>query len=105
MGVEFWTNRLTKDLSGLVEELVRIRPEVAGNGTWRSKLWTVAPETRLNVDEVCEALGRSRTWLYKQTGPSVDTDERIPSRKRDGSLVFCAGELREWWERHERKAR
>ena len=33
----------------------------------RERLWTVPAETRLDVGQAAEALGRSRSWLYKAT--------------------------------------
>ena len=62
--------------------------------TWREKLWLVPAETRLGAHEVCEALGRSPSWLYRHTGPKAD--EPLPHRLLDGQLTFTAGELRTW---------
>jgi predicted DNA-binding transcriptional regulator AlpA len=62
--------------------------------TWCEKLWTVPAETRLGVAEVSEALGRSKAWIYHHTAEKATS--RIPHRKLDGSLVFLAGEVREW---------
>jgi predicted DNA-binding transcriptional regulator AlpA len=67
--------------------------------TWRSRLWTVPADTRLLLPEAAEALGRSRSWLYKRTGPK--SRERVPCRRLDGELVFLAGELRRWIQDHE----
>jgi predicted DNA-binding transcriptional regulator AlpA len=62
--------------------------------TWRERLWLVASETRLGAHEVAEALGRSRSWIYKRTARGAEG--RIPCRRLDGELVFLAGELRAW---------
>lgn len=67
--------------------------------TWREKLWTVPAETRLGREELLEALGRSRHWLYRHTGPACE--DRIPHRKLGGELVFLAGEVRHWIRTHE----
>lgn len=67
--------------------------------TWRTRLWTVPAETRLTLPEAAEALGKSRSWLYKRTGPK--SRERLPCRRLDGELVFVAGELRRWIADHE----
>lgn len=62
--------------------------------TWRERLWRAPAETRLGANELCEALGRSKHWLYRHTGPSAEN--RIPHRKLDGELVFAVGEVRTW---------
>jgi predicted DNA-binding transcriptional regulator AlpA len=67
--------------------------------SWRTRLWTVPAETRLSLPEAVEALGRSRSWLYKRTGPKAS--ERLPCRRLEGELVFLAGELRQWIRDHE----
>lgn len=63
--------------------------------TWRERLWLVPAETRLATRDVCEALDKSRSWLYghlaEHRGP-----RRLPHRKLDGELVFVAGEVRAW---------
>lgn len=68
--------------------------------TWRERLWVVPAETRLGTREVLEALGRSRSWLYRHLGEDQGAD-RLPHRKLDGELVFTAGELRAWLRRYE----
>ncbi len=62
--------------------------------TWRERLWLAPSETRIGTHELCEALGRSKHWLYRHTGPSAEN--RIPHRKLDGELVFAVGEVRTW---------
>lgn len=61
---------------------------------WREGIWTVPAETRLGVQEVAEALGKGKSWVYERTGPSAE--DPIPHRKLDGVNVFAAGELRAW---------
>jgi len=63
--------------------------------SWRVRLWVVPPDTRLGVAELLEALGRTRSWLYRHTGPR-SPGVRIPHRKLEGELVFLAGEIRSW---------
>lgn len=63
--------------------------------SWRERLWVVPPNTRLGVVELAEALGRTRSWVYRHTGPS-SPGARIPHRKFDGELVFLAGEACQW---------
>lgn len=67
--------------------------------TWRERLWLVPSETRLGVGDVAEALARSKSWVYKRT--MVTAEDRLPHRKLDGELQFCAGELRTWIREHE----
>jgi predicted DNA-binding transcriptional regulator AlpA len=74
-------------------------PVPADVPTWRTRLWSVPAETRLTLPEAAEALGRSRSWCYKRTGPK--SPERLPCRRLDGDLVFLAGELRQWIREHE----
>lgn len=79
-----------------------IRPEAAVPvpvDSWRARLWSVPADTRLTLPEAAEALGKSRSWLYKRTGPK--STERLPCRRLEGELVFLAGELRRWIEDHE----
>ena len=67
--------------------------------TWRERLWLVPSETRLGVHEVCEALRRSPSWLYRRTSPKALSKADvapIPHRKLEGELTFVAGELRTW---------
>ena len=71
---------------------------VAGPATpspWSERVWTVPAETRLNVREAAEALGRSRDWLYRRTAASGEAT-RLPHRVRDGRLEFVASDLRAW---------
>ena len=63
--------------------------------TWRERLWLVPAETRMATADVLEALGHSRTWLYKHMAEDRGP-HRLPHRKLDGELVFTAGELRAW---------
>jgi predicted DNA-binding transcriptional regulator AlpA len=73
----------------------RLPDMVQQPASWRERLWIVPPETRLGVTELLEALGRTRSWLYRHTGPN-SRRARMPHRKLDGELLFLAGEVREW---------
>ncbi len=64
--------------------------------TWRERLWTCPPQTRLNVSDLAEAMARPKSWMYRQTSAGC-----VPSHKLDGALVFVAGEVREWLNRQE----
>lgn len=75
-------------------EVAELQPE-----TWRERLWTVPADTRLGVVEVAEALGRPRSYVYARTGERAE--DPLPCRKLDATLVFMAGELREWIEDRE----
>ena len=76
-------------------ELLEAEPE-----SWRSRVWSVPAETRLSVDEVAEAVGRSKHWVYRATSEGKGR-ERLPARKLDGRLEITAGELRAWIRDHE----
>jgi len=58
---------------------------------WPERVWTVPSQTQLNADECAEAIGRTKAALYQLT-----RTKRIPHGKRDGALVFKAGEVRAW---------
>ena len=62
--------------------------------SWRTLLWTVPAETRIGREELLEAVGRPRSWVYRQT--AAKAEHRIPHRKLDGELVFVVGEVRAW---------
>lgn len=68
--------------------------------TWRERLWTVPPETRIGMAELCEALGRPKSWVWRHTGPQ-SPGARLPHRKLEGELVFVVGELRQYVRDHE----
>lgn len=67
--------------------------------TWRTRLWTCPPETRLGVREVAEALDRSPDWVYRAVNRRL-ADEKgrdpLPCSRMDGVLVFSAGAVRRW---------
>lgn len=70
-------------------------PEV----TWRERLWTAPPQTRIGVQELMEALGRPRSWIYRHTSPKAAKEaghDLLPYRKLEGELVFLVGEIRTW---------
>ena len=67
---------------------------------WKERLWSCHCETRLGVRELAEAVGRSRSWVYRHTSPKSGFP-LIPHRKLDGELVFVVSEIREWLMLHE----
>src|SRR5690606_18010224 len=84
----------------------RVRdPSPGGNpspASWRERLWTAHPETRLGVRELAEALGKSRSWVYSRTGRSCPAGRRIPHSLDDsGEHSFRVGEIRDWLVRSE----
>lgn len=91
-----WVRALVEELH--VEPEPVTDPELAEQ-TWRERLWTVPADTRLGVVEVAEALGRPKSYVYARTGESAE--DPLPCRKLDGTLVFLAGELREWIQERE----
>lgn len=66
----------------------------AGPASWRERLWTAPPQTRIGVLELAEAVGRSKHWVYRHTARAAAN--RLPCRKLDGELVFMVGEVRDW---------
>jgi len=92
------------DAKALANEVAEVvgRPELVSTPEhdapappWSALLWTAPSETRLNVRELAEAVGRPRSWVYRHTAPKGDLAP-IPHRRLDGLLVFVAGEVREW---------
>lgn len=69
-------------------------PDPTATWTWRERLWVVPAETRLGTEELAEALGRPKSWVYSRTQSGAS--DPIPHRKLDGSLWFAAGEVRAW---------
>lgn len=72
--------------------------------TWKERLWIAPPETRIGVAELCEALGRPRSWVYRHTSPKAAKAAGhgvLPHRKLDGELLFAVGEVRAWIQAHE----
>ncbi len=76
-------------------ETANEQPDNTTLTTWRERLWTCPPDTRLGRVELLEALGRSKHWLYRHTATKGDC-ARIPCRRLDGELTFVAGEVRTW---------
>lgn len=66
---------------------------------WRERLWTADAECRIGRAELLEAVGRSKSWLYRHTHSKAKAP--IPHRKLDGELVFVVGEVRCWLREHE----
>ena len=65
---------------------------LANWSSWRERLWTAPPQTRLSREEALEALGKSRSWLYR----SAAADSLPRAKDASGDLVFVVGHLRQW---------
>jgi hypothetical protein len=68
--------------------------------SWRVLLWTAPPDVRIGTKELCEALDRPVSWVYRHTS-GTGGQPRLPHRKVEGRLVFLVGEIREWHQRQE----
>jgi hypothetical protein len=79
---------------GIVPPVVDIEP------TWRERLWLCPAETRFGIKELCEAVGKPKSWAYRHTSQKSGL-ALIPHRKLDGELLFLAGEVRHWLREHE----
>jgi predicted DNA-binding transcriptional regulator AlpA len=75
-------------------------PSEPPTATWRERLWTAPAETRLGMEELSEAIGRPKSWIYKRTSQKGEF-EHIPHRRLDGVLMFLVGEVRQWLTQHE----
>jgi predicted DNA-binding transcriptional regulator AlpA len=108
----------------LLDDLVEVGPSPApvlveeAPAPWRERLWTVPPETRLGVEEVAEALGKSRHWVYRAASShrsvpigkdrvgkmkyqKEPNPHPLPSRKVSGGILFRAGDVRDWLKEEE----
>ena len=63
--------------------------------TWRERIWTCDPQTRIGVLELAEAVGRTKSWVYRGTGERAK-GPRIPHRLLQGELVFVVADIRAW---------
>lgn len=94
--------------SAVADALARpdVAPPVAGVTpapemvSWRERLWTAPADQRLGIRELCEALDRPASWVYRHTSPKSNLP-RLPHRKLENELVFVVGEIRAWIERNE----
>jgi predicted DNA-binding transcriptional regulator AlpA len=94
---------LTLPRDSLLAALASTMPEPAPESpaaTWRERLWTCPPETRLGVVELVEAIGRPKSWIYRHTSAKSGL-ELLPHRLLEGALVFTASDIREWVTVHE----
>lgn len=91
-----------------LEDAPAVRPSASIAPTaptsWRERLWIVPAETRLGVVELMEALNRPKSWVHRHTSRASGVS-LLPHRKLDGSLVFLAGEIRQWLEEQEIRMR
>lgn len=84
--------RLAQAIADLIAASVpQAIPQTTVTVSWREKLWTCPPDTRLGVTEVAEALGRSKHSIYQLT-----KRREIPHAKFQGAIVFRALDLRKW---------
>lgn len=89
--VEHWLEEEDEEGASTRERPTPAAEESTEPASWRERLWTCPPETRLDLEAAAEALGRPKSALYKLTSA-----DEIPHRKAAGSLVFVASELRDW---------
>lgn len=98
-----------RDMAGLLAPLLEAEPRggtvQATPATWRERVWTCPPETRLTAQETAEAIGapvsRIYGWTHRTKDPELlrrrrEQGRAIPFHKIDGALVFLAGEVRDW---------
>lgn len=69
----------------------------AALGFTPERLAAAPPDTRIGVQELAEATGRSRSGIYK-----LVRDSGLPARKlHDGSFTFVVGDVRQWFNERE----
>lgn len=81
----------------LPDPFVEMSPSTREQKGWQSQLWNVPADTRLQVADLAEALGRPKSYIYARTSQkkcAKDGLAMIPHRKLDGCLTFVAGEIR-----------
>jgi len=110
-GVLRWLNEFPADTLVSASTVAKRLEQVEVNGPpalpqaivlpWSSLLWTIDPQTRLNVAQAAEAVGRSKSFIYHHTTSKNGECERLPFAKFDGAIVIEAGALRAWLQRHE----
>jgi len=74
-----------------VTETMREAVKAQVHPSWRERLWSCEPKTRLWLDEVAEAMGKSKAAVR-----ALIRRHGLPCRRRHGELVFLAGEVRDW---------
>lgn len=96
-----------KDLHALLVKLVgssvapvTAQPSVVPQPTWRERLVTAPADTRIGVAELAEAVGRTKSWVYRHTSAKSGAPI-LPHHKLDGELVFFVGEVRRWLDQQE----
>ncbi len=73
------------------------QPAASEPQTWKEKVWIAAPETRLNIQELGEAISRSRSWIMTRLHPRLGSSlTPIPHRKLAGQIQFVVQEIRDW---------
>jgi predicted DNA-binding transcriptional regulator AlpA len=77
-----------------------VAPSVDIEPSWRERLWLCPAETRFGIADLCEALGKPKSWVYRHTSEKSGLP-RLPHRKLDGMLLFVAGEVRTWLRENE----
>ena len=75
------------------------QPADGHGGTWAERLWVVPLDTRLGMAELCEALRRPRSYVYRATSRSQS--DPLPGKKLGGEWSFRVGDVRAWVERNE----
>jgi predicted DNA-binding transcriptional regulator AlpA len=87
-------NQITLDLSGL-DQAIQSAVSTAISKAM-AKVSTPEPveqSDRLNVDQACQLLNRTRSWLFKKT-----MLKEVPFSKFGSRLVFSKKELEFWME-------
>lgn len=77
------------------------KPVAPQGDTWAERLWAVSPDTRLGMAELCEALRRPRSFVYRATSQSKN--DPLPGKKFGGEWSFRASDVRAWIARQERQ--
>lgn len=80
------------------DEAIRGHDAIAlpGSGDWKERLWCAPAATRIGVEQLAEALGRSSSWVYKHTSLRSGSVPIPHRRLGTGKLEFVVSDIREW---------
>ncbi len=73
-------------------------PQEGPPAPWPERLWSAHPDTRMGTPEVCAALRRPRSFVYRAVARDLDP---LPAMRFGGELRFMAEDVRRWVERNE----
>lgn len=80
-----------------LEDAALPRDREAGEEPWASRVHRVHPDTRLDLEDVAEALGCSTRTVRRYVNGETDHPP-LPSQRGPAGITVTAGHLRAWLE-------